>query len=243
MKRLYALLALLLCVALVLAYLWYSQSRTELDGSEAEELEYEEYQELKPEGEPTSEEGLDYLTDCRAVNADTVAWLEIPDTNVDFPVEQCEDNEYYLSHDLYGESSQYGVPFLDYRCSPDFTDYNSIVYGHNIRGERMFATLLDFQDEEYFRAHSYGYLTTADAKYRVEFVACLVVPSDGFVYDVVFLDERSRVAFADALRTQAKRYRDFPDVDLTAENLLTLSTCSYEYTDARTVLVGFLERL
>jgi sortase B len=242
MKKLYILLALVVCVALVVLYLMYTQSSTDDDLDYEYTIQSKLYDSIKPTivTATDTDTTTDYISQCESLNPNAIAWLYVPDTPIDFPIVQSTDNEYYLSHGLDGESSTYGVPFLDYRCSSDFSDYNSIIYGHNINGGRMFADLLNFQSKSYFESHPIGYLTTSSKQYQINFIACLVLNSTDFVYDVTFLTATERDTFIQNLQENSLQYRDFPNVNLSDTNLITLSTCSYEFKNARTVLVGYL---
>jgi sortase B len=156
---------------------------------------------------------------------------------------QCEDNEYYLSHGFTGEKTIYGSPFLDYRNSGDFSDFNSIIYGHNISNKYVFAPLLNFKNSDYFDSHPYGYLTLAHEKYRLNFLCSMVIESDGFVYNTVFTSKKEKETFLRDIEEKAACKRDFPDLDLKNTHFVVLSTCSYEFTNARTVLIGYLEEI
>lgn len=134
-----------------------------------------------------------------------------------------------------------GVPFLDYRCDSDFSGFQSIIYGHHIKGNRMFSGLVSFQDKEYFEAHDIMYLTTENEKYTIDIIACMVVKSDSFVYNTVFLTDDEKNNFIDTIRQEAVCLRDFEDFDIDNNRLITLSTCSYEFEDARTVIIGYLQ--
>lgn len=190
--------------------------------------------------ELTAAESNGYLDACQAVNSQTTAWLMIPDTDIDFPVVQSEDNSYYLTHNLENNESVYGVPFLDYRCSSDFSDFNSVIYGHNIEGERMFAQLLHFQEDDFFQQHDIGYLITNQQVFTVHWFSCLVVKNDAFVYDTVFLTDAQKTNFINNVKQQAVQYRQV-DVNLLEKRLVTLSTCSFVFQEARTVVIGYLE--
>lgn len=184
---------------------------------------------------------VDLLAEPKAVNPQTVAWITIPDTDIDFPIVQCEDNSYYLSHDFECNESYMGAVFLDSRSSGDFSDFNSVIYGHNISGKYMFAPLLAFKDKRYFDSHGEGELVTSDKIYKLKFAACAVVKNDSFAYDVVFLSKKDKLRFVENLRENAVCLADFSDDDIVEKNLVTISTCSYEFDDARTILVGYLE--
>lgn len=219
-------------------------------GSEAS-LEAEEesqealYVQIAPDANNNKEETdagaeASYLADAQAVNAETAAWITIPDTRIDYPVVQTTDNSYYLSHDFEQQASSLGVPFLDYRNTSDFSDFNSIVYGHHITKGRMFTDLEKFKDEDFFKDHPAGTLTLPDRIYTVEFLCCAVVQSDCELYQTICVTKPQKETFLDVLDTYAVCARGYDREDIMNEKLLVLSTCSYEYDDARTVLVGVL---
>lgn len=234
--------AVLIAAALIFLYAEYI---TEPDRKLDKEynLQMDEYESLdsvvsKNTGDVQNK---NYLAECQDINPQTVAWIYIPDTKINFPVVQSEDNEYYLSHNFDGEDSVLGVPFLDYRCDSDFSGFQSIIYGHHIKGNRMFSGLVSFQDKEYFEAHDIMYLTTENEKYTIDIIACMVVKSDSFVYNTVFLTDDEKNNFIDTIRQEAVCLRDFEDFDIDNNRLITLSTCSYEFEDARTVIIGYLQ--
>lgn len=237
-RRLIVIIVLLiLMLAVIFAailYLYYKGGQDEREY----ETQLEVYKGIKPQEDETD---VNYLADCLEINSDTVAWITIPDTEIDFPVVQGEDNSYYLNHSFEKESSSLGVPFLDYRCSGDFTDFNSIIYGHHIKGGMMFSGLDKYKEEDYFLSHSTGYLTTRDMRYTIHFVACIVSESDGACYTVVFLNDEEKQAYLDEITSNALILNDFSIDELIEKQLITLSTCSYEFEDARTVLIGWLE--
>lgn len=258
MKRLYLMLAIVIFItSLVVLHLW-KNGEINQDFEDEFIIQSEIYEQVKPkdittipnEGTSvqhdtqteydTTIQNMDYLAECKKINLDTIAWLYIPNTNIDFPVMQSQDNEYYLNHSLEKKSSSYGVPFLDYRCSKDFSDFNSIIYGHNIRGQKMFADLLNFQNQEYFNTHPTGYLTTENFQYKIDFIACLILKNDGFAYNTIFLNDNEKNIFIDEIKSQAICYKNLTVDDISNIRLVGLSTCSYEFTDARTILIGVI---
>ncbi len=97
------------------------------------------------------------------VNPDVYAWLYVPDTNIDYPVLQREgEADYYLTHDMEGNSSTAGCIFTQYYNSRDWTDNHTVIYGHNMRNQSMFATLHNFEDSRFFDEHSYFYIYTPE---------------------------------------------------------------------------------
>ncbi|MCC8072782.1 MAG: class B sortase [Clostridiales bacterium] len=108
-----------------------------------------------------------------------VAWLEIPNTDIDYPVMQKEnDPEYYLHRNYKGEYSYSGTPFLDGKCGVE-TSRNLIIYGHNMRDGTMFSDLMKYKDTDYCKEHSVVYLTVDNTVYEYELYAvCKVLNND-----------------------------------------------------------------
>lgn len=246
LKILIALLILaFLAVSGVLGVRVYKKSEEE----RAYRAETEKLQQIRPQY-PQGDGGgtvasaaeaaeVNYLADLQVVNPDVVAWLTIPGTVIDFPVVQSGDNDYYLHYNLERESSRLGVPFLDYRCSGDFSDFNSVIYGHYISGGKMFSNLAEFRKDDFFAEHGTYTLITENEKYTVRIIACLITPNDSFVYNTVFLTEHEKSVFLRDVEEQAVQKRDFAEEELLDCQLITLSTCAYEYEGARTVVVGY----
>ena len=76
--------------------------------------------------------------------ADSIGWIYIPDTHINYPVMQSEDNDFYLHHASDGSYLYAGSIFLDYRCNADFSSISNILYGHNMSNRSMFADVINF---------------------------------------------------------------------------------------------------
>jgi sortase B len=233
------LAAVLLCLAAVFAAVgfWgYFQSGADERMQAKEDAEQRAlYTDIRPET------GVDPLAKVRLVNPQVTAWITIPDTSIDYPVVQGEDNEYYLNHDLEGEDSVLGVPFLDIRCNRDFSGFNSIIYGHHIKKERIFTPLTHFGETQYFDSHECGWLITDSENYQIHFIACLILENGDFIYQTDFPTEEEKEMFLQNIKEKAVQIRDFEVEDLIDRQFVTLSTCSYEFENARTVLIGYLD--
>lgn len=175
-------------------------------------------------------------------NPDTVGWLTIDGTAVDYPIVQAEDNERYLRTGFDRRYNYVGCPFLDCRCAEGFGGFNAIVYAHHIKHE-MFGDVAKFKDSAFMRGHPSAALLTEDGLHTVEFFAYLNVPSDSGIYETVFASDEERAEYIDALFAEAVY-----TAGLTAEELkqggqahiLLLSTCTYEFEEARGVLAGVI---
>ena len=167
------------------------------------------------------------------VNSDIVGWLYIPGTVINYPVVQGADNEYYLKHLFNGKTNSSGCIYLDCGAEGDFSSMNSVLHGHHMKNGSMFAGICKYKDQSYFDEHPTAMLLTPDGNYQVEFFSGYVceVTADAWDYDFdeSWLDKRIRSSYFAAEVT--------PTMD---DRILTLSTCSYEFKDARFVLHGIL---
>ena len=147
---------------------------------------------------------------------------------------QGNDNGFYLHHAYDGGSLKSGSIFLDYRCENRFMNPVNIVYGHNMRNGSMFAGLLKFSDSAYFDSHRYGWLSTPEAVYRVDFFSFAKADMYDELYDGSMPVSQWIPHIAD--RSAVFRDADFSEND----RFISLSTCSYEFENARTILTGKL---
>ena len=188
----------------------------------------------------------DPLAALKALNGETVGWLTVEGTAIDNPIVQAEDNSYYLKRGFdRKENNGLGCPFLDCRCKDGFRGFNAVVYGHDIPGKReMFFDVANYKDPTYLRAHPTGVLLDQDGVHAVRFFAYLTVPSDSKIYRVGLETEEDRAAYLDRLFAKAayvqgqtaEALKQIEDL-----HLLLLSTCTYEYSQARGVLVGVIQ--
>ena len=165
---------------------------------------------------------------------DAMGWLYIPNTSISYPVMQSDDNDYYLSHAYDGSYLKAGSVFLDNRCENRFMNPINIVYAHNMRNGSMFAGLLKFADYAYFESHRYGWLATPETVYRIDFFSCAKADMNDELYDgSTPVDEwLSHLSDISVVSENA----DFSGND----RFISLSTCSYEFENARTILTGKL---
>ena len=174
-------------------------------------------------------------------NQDVVAWLYCPDTVINYPVVQASDNEYYLNRLLDGRRNVAGTLFVDYRNSGDFTDWNTVIYGHHMKNKSMFGSLTKYKKQAYFDLHPVMYLLTPDVNYKINILAGFVTPGNSELYNALNPDEEKKLSLFQSWKNDSTFDAE---LDSDAENrFITLSTCSYEYRNARYVLIGVLEEL
>jgi len=170
---------------------------------------------------------------------DIVGWIYCEDTVINYPMVRGNDNDYYLHRFIDGTYNGGGTLFMDFKCNRDFSDPNSIIYGHHMNDGSMFASLKKYQtDPEYYSKHPTLYVNTPTQNYRVDVFAGFVCDADSDTYTIGFTDDVSFQNWLNRMKSQS----DFQaDVEVTAEDhIITLSTCSYEWYDARYVVLGKL---
>lgn len=177
----------------------------------------------------------DTLDNLRPINKEIVAWIEIPQTKINYPVVQGEDNDYYLNHNIYGDKAKHGSIFMDYRNRA--SDQNLIIYGHHMKDGSMFKDLIRFKKEDFFKDQKEIYLDMGEGKERYQ-VFCVSLLSGTTDYlNTSFNDQDDFISYLEKIKKDALYYRDF---DLEEDRkILTLSTCSYEFDDARTVVFAY----
>lgn len=181
------------------------------------------------------------LKDLKKLNPDVKAWIQVPKTNIDYPVVQGQDDMEYINKNVYGEFELSGAIFLSCLNKDDFSDPYNLVYGHNMKNGGMFADVADFTNKEYFETHQKGKLYLTDATRKIRFFACMkVTAADAKIYHPDGYRKEDLKDLLDYIQANAVQYRD---VNVADENsLIALSTCSEAETNGRVVLIGKLER-
>lgn len=181
------------------------------------------------------------LKDLKKLNPDVKAWIQVPKTNIDYPVVQGQDDMEYINKNVYGEFELSGAIFLSCLNKDDFSDPYNLVYGHNMKNGGMFADVADFTNKEYFETHQKGKLYLTDATRKIRFFACMkVTVADAKIYHPDGYHKENLKDLLDYIQANAVQYRD---VNVADENsLIALSTCSEAETNGRVVLIGKLER-
>ena len=169
---------------------------------------------------------------------DAIAWIYIPDTKISYPVFQSIDNDFYLHHSGQGYYSESGAIFLDCRNYEDFNDTHSILYGHHMADGSMFAGLRNYRTEGYYDSHRYGMLITPEGNHLIEFYAGYVANVKQKAWDVEFGGEEGYAAWIDEECSYSCFYSNLEPK--TGDRTITLSTCSYEFDDAKFVMHGIL---
>ena len=173
-------------------------------------------------------------------NTDFVGWICIDGTNVNYPVMQSAETDYYLKRAFDKSYSAYGTPYAQENCDLDQSD-NIIIYGHHMKDGSMFANLCEYASEDFYQEHNIIHFDTLESYGEYEIVAVfktIVYSEEGFKY-YHFVNAECAEDF-DAFISQCKALALY-DTGVTAEHgdkLLTLSTCEYSRNNSRMVVVA-----
>jgi len=174
------------------------------------------------------------LAALREVNPDVVGWIRIPDTKINYPLMQGEDNEFYLNHTWEKDPNSVGSVFLEWQNSADLTDYNTIVYAHNMNTGAMFSDLELFALKAYWKERPYVYIATDDAVYRYEIFAFFQPEVESLTYGMNPQRNDTKEKFLN--KALEKAWYDTGVRPAVTDRILTLSTCSGADYDFRYVV-------
>ena len=184
------------------------------------------------------------VVELQKENPDIKAWIEIENTNINYPVLQCDNNEFYMNHNYKKDYSSAGSIFLDKEYSWNPKSTNLLIYGHNMMNSTMFQNLLYYQDMNYYFEHPTIRFTTTteDSYYEIisVFESRTYYKSEQNVFRYYyFINAQNKEEF-DNFILNAKNASLY-DTGKTAEfgdELMTLSTCAYHVQDGKFVVVA-----
>jgi len=187
---------------------------------------------------PMREEEMGF-EQLQAINPNVFGWITIFGTHIDYPLLQSDDNLRYVHTNARGEPARSGAIFLDFRNNQDFTDFNNIIYGHDMARDAMFGEIFRFEAEYFFGLHRYGMLFTGEKYYGIEFFSFLLVDAHDFeIYNPTVIDPELKEILIQRFFNEAIQYREL-DVSID-DRLVVLSTCTQRITNGRHILVGRL---
>ena len=192
----------------------------------------------------TKTERMLKLEELQTINPEIIGWLEIENTDINYPVLQSSNNSYYMNHNYKKQYSTNGSVFLDKDFNWNPQSSNFLIYGHNMKNNTMFQSLLNYKNKSYYNQHPIIKFTTSieDANYEIisAFESRVYYKSEKNVFRYYYFvnaqDENEYNQFV-ANCKKAALY----DTNTTAtfgEQLLTLSTCSYHTKDGRFAVVA-----
>lgn len=197
-------------------YLWNSdnQNTTEVLDTIKQSVTVDEV------GEPK----VDFNT-IKATYPDTVGWIKVEGTDVNYPVVQSNDNDYYLNHSIDGSSSGAGWIYADYKNQLDGTDKNIVIYGHNRRDGSMFSSLLNILKSDWYNDENNRFVTfiTEQGNTKYEVFSVYQIENEEYYINTYFGSNKSFSSFVNTLK--GRSIKDFGTEVTADDSILTLSTC------------------
>ena len=187
---------------------------------------------LQNDGETT----IPSISELKQINPDIVGWIIIKGTNINYPLLQCSNNEYYLDHAYNEEYNDAGSIFLDYRNADDFTDQNTVIYGHSRLDGTMFYELKQFRSQEFSDEYP---------------IVMIVTEQNVFYYQIFSVDVVDATAeyrnsdYGSGFTSYIKMMRNASFVESSASvdaqsRIITLSTCTESLDDGRLAVLAVL---
>lgn len=166
------------------------------------------------------------------LNNDYKMWITISNTNIDYPIVQGEDNDFYTTHNFNKEESISGALFIDNNNNIE-SDKNIVIYGHHMKNETMFHNINYFKDKEFFNENEISIIKNGN-EFKYKPFSVYVIPKEEVVFKMSFSDDNEYKSYVEELAS--KSYFN-TNLSLAKDSkIITLVTCSYEYDGARTVV-------
>lgn len=195
------------------------------------------------------DDALSMFDQLRFINPDVHAWITMDVTAIDYPVLQGSSNFSYINTDVYGDFAMLGSIFMDFRNDPGFTDRYTLLMGHDMSGHRMFSDVNLYKDKGFFTQHTTGTLTLPDGEHTLLSLSCIVTSAGNSQifnpqnWDHLTAKQILQYVQQDALHVNRDTLRLLSQMlamGLDA-HIVALSTCSSEYSDARTILLTIMD--
>lgn len=223
-KRIISILAVIVLLSSsykIASYFYHSESNKKIYKDLSREYEsIEKTDDIKEES-------------LKSINKNIVGWLKLPNTKINYPLVQGDDNLFYLNHDINNKYSIHGSIFMDYR-NKNSDDKNLIIYGHHMKDGTMFKDLVKYKEAEFFKENNLVYLDIDGKILEYEIFSVIVTQGDSDYISIDFNDSDEFLNYIEDVRRNSLFNRD---IDFNGdEEILTLSTCSYEFDNARTAI-------
>ena len=235
-------------IILVIAIVVFAVSAYKLYGIFSEynkgDKEYQKIQDLvinKEKKDDTKEETFSVdFEKLLEMNSDVVGWIRFDEpSEINYPVVQGRDNEEYLKRTFEANTNKLGTLFVDVNNPGDFSGRNTFIYGHNMKNGSMFAQLLKYKDDSFYKEHPYFYIYTPDGKVRTyEIFSAGVVKDTSDSYIMDYADDAAFQTYIDYIKQQSA-YPTSAEVT-TASKIVSLSTCTNVRDDERFLVHGVM---
>ncbi len=191
-----------------------------------------------------SDKKIDF-TKLQAYNDELVAWIYVQGTQIDYPVarHEGEDQTFYLNYDMYKEPSYSGCIYMEDVNKADFSDNNTVIYGHNMKNGSMFKGLHKFEDEEFFNKNKYIYIYLPDRTLVYEIFAAYMTDDTHILSAFDFTDKKVYGKYlSNVTNPQYMGAHTRKDTEITTDDqIITLSTCVGGQPENRYLVQGVLK--
>ncbi len=244
-KKIYIIIPLIIILIVLLSYLFYNLYINMRDKKLSQNLQHEIDNNLVDNTINTQQsEIVNKVKELQTENEDVKAWIKIDDTNINYPVVQTADNDYYLYRNYKKEKSNYGSIFIDKDSNIKDVNSNIIMYGHNMKDGSMFKDLLKYEDKEYYNQHKYIEFVTDENISTYEIIAAfksrIFYKKEENVFRYYTCTDLSNEEDYNYYISNCKELA-FYDTGLSAnygEQIITLITCEYSTENGRMVVVA-----
>ncbi len=181
--------------------------------------------------------------EAKETNPDVVGWISIPGTSINYPVARCDNNEYYLGRNVEKQKSRYGTIFMDFRNADPEQQRQIVLYGHNMKNGTMFHDLANYKQQDFFDQYrTINFIWDGTATVWEIYLATVIPALDEYGSTIDYTRTRfpndenfvgnmaEMIAYA---KTMSPSIVDDSVTISATDQVLTLSTCTYEYDNSR----------
>lgn len=168
-----------------------------------------------------------------SVNNDLKGWIYVPKTDVNYPIVQTTDNDYYLHHNFNKEANAGGCIFIASENKDPFNEQNTTIHGHHMKDGSMFASLKNFEEEKFFKKNKTVYITTDKEVLKYEVFSVYFQEVNNDPYSTDFTDDNEYINFLNGLKDKSMYQREGMSDFTAKDRIITLSTCNYEVSNGR----------
>lgn len=250
-----AAIGCVVCLVIIFRYLWdryktqkeYEDLASQVIGENippAESIEPESSTLPTLEEAPISTHSINF-EELWAINPEIYAWIQVPGTKIDYPIAQRagEDQDYYLTHTIYGEVQTAASLYTEKLNKKDFTDPNTVIYGHNMKNGSMFHDLRYYAAKDYFDEHSAIYIYLPDKILTYQVFASYEYDDRHLLYSFDFEDKDVFAKYLETVRNPRSMTGACVDKELevtSQDRIITLSTCVANKPEARRLVQAVL---
>lgn len=165
------------------------------------------------------------ISELKKSNTDTVAWISVDGTTINYPIVQTSDNDYYLNHSFDKSYKKSGWTFMDYRNSIDMSDYNTIYYGHNLLNMTAFSSIANVFTDDWVKNSNHSIIVVTDEmQYVYKIFSAYYINPEVYYLQTVFYSDSDYQKFLNTLSS-----RNIINIDNSvsiSDKIITLSTCT-----------------